>query len=85
MTSEHTTSGIAGISERHGNQLVPTPFIRSSAKDGAELKQLMEAAFPGLEGIRYIDISSGYMYRKPSPGAGGALMGGFVGSARVFG
>jgi len=25
----------------------------------------MEAAFPGLDGIRYIDISSGYMYRKP--------------------
>jgi glyoxylase-like metal-dependent hydrolase (beta-lactamase superfamily II) len=34
------------------------------AKDGAELKRLMEAAFPNLDGIRYIDISSGYLYRK---------------------
>jgi hypothetical protein len=24
----------------------------------------MEAAFPNLDGIRYIDISSGYLYRK---------------------
>jgi glyoxylase-like metal-dependent hydrolase (beta-lactamase superfamily II) len=35
------------------------------AKDREELKRLMEAAFPGLDGIRYIDIASNYMYRKP--------------------
>jgi glyoxylase-like metal-dependent hydrolase (beta-lactamase superfamily II) len=34
------------------------------AKDAGELKQLMQAAFPNLAGIRYIDISSGYLYRK---------------------
>jgi len=32
------------------------------AKNGDELHKLMEAAFPGLPGIRYIDISSRYMY-----------------------
>jgi glyoxylase-like metal-dependent hydrolase (beta-lactamase superfamily II) len=45
--------------------LVKAKEMFQKAKDGAELKQLMEAAFPGLDGIRYIDISSGYMYRKP--------------------
>jgi len=35
------------------------------AKDGSELKRFMEAAYPNLDGIRYIDISSGYMYLKP--------------------
>jgi glyoxylase-like metal-dependent hydrolase (beta-lactamase superfamily II) len=35
------------------------------AKNGDELRQLMEAAFPGLDGIRYINISAGYLYRKP--------------------
>jgi len=45
--------------------LVKAKEMLQKAKDGAELKQLMEAAFPGLDGIRYIDISSGYMYRKP--------------------
>ncbi len=34
------------------------------AKDAGELKRLMQAAFPNLDGIRYIDISSGYLYRK---------------------
>jgi glyoxylase-like metal-dependent hydrolase (beta-lactamase superfamily II) len=44
--------------------LIKAKEMFQKAKDGAELKQLMEAAFPNLDGIRYIDISSGYMYRK---------------------
>jgi len=35
-----------------------------NAKNGDELRQMMQAAFPGLDGIRYIDISSRYLYPK---------------------
>lgn len=38
--------------------------IFQKAKDGDDLYKMMEAAFPGLDGIRYIDISSRYMYPK---------------------
>jgi len=34
MTSEHTTSGIAGTSERHGNRLVPTPLRARNGSAG---------------------------------------------------
>jgi hypothetical protein len=32
------------------------------AKDGADLHKLMQAAFPVLGGIEFIDISSRYLY-----------------------
>jgi glyoxylase-like metal-dependent hydrolase (beta-lactamase superfamily II) len=45
--------------------LVKAKEVFAKAKDRGELKQGMEAAFPNLDGIRYIDISSNYLYRMP--------------------
>jgi Metallo-beta-lactamase superfamily len=44
--------------------LVKAKGVFAGAKDRADLRQAMETAFPGLDGIRYIDISSGYLYLR---------------------
>src|ERR1700704_597487 len=44
--------------------LVKAKEVFRIAKDGDELHRLMETAFPGLDGILYIDISSRYLYPK---------------------
>jgi glyoxylase-like metal-dependent hydrolase (beta-lactamase superfamily II) len=44
--------------------LVKAREVFRKAKDGDELHRLMGAAFPGLDGILYIDISSRYLYPK---------------------
>jgi glyoxylase-like metal-dependent hydrolase (beta-lactamase superfamily II) len=44
--------------------LVKAREVFRIAKDGDELHRLMETAFPGLDGILYIDMSSRYLYPK---------------------
>jgi glyoxylase-like metal-dependent hydrolase (beta-lactamase superfamily II) len=56
-------SGPAAIDETIA-YLVKAKGVFAAAKDRADLRQAMESAFPALDGIRYIDISSGYLYPR---------------------
>jgi glyoxylase-like metal-dependent hydrolase (beta-lactamase superfamily II) len=63
LVGHGTPTGPAAIDETIA-YLAKAKEVFAKAKDRNELKQGMEAAFPNLDGIRYIDISSGYLYRN---------------------
>jgi glyoxylase-like metal-dependent hydrolase (beta-lactamase superfamily II) len=56
-------TGPAAIDETI-NYVVKAKEVFRKAKDGGELRTTMEAAFPGLGGVQFIDISSRYLYPK---------------------
>jgi hypothetical protein len=61
LAGHGTPTGPAAIDETIA-YIEKAKEVFPKAKAGAELNKLMQAAFPALGGIEFIDISSRYLY-----------------------